>query len=167
MFELKALSKDAIPKAIERAKHYRLLSQPWHAESICRDILAVDPDNQQNLIILLLAITDQFASEKQSKSLLDAEEVIDMIRDSYQQDYARGIAYERQASAAITRGGPRSGYIAYYHLLKALDCYEKSGKSHPEKNEESVLRWNTCVRMIQQFDLKPAPDDQVEHGMLE
>ena len=167
MYELKPLSKEAIPKAIDRAKQYRLLNQPWHAESICRDVLAVDPDNQQNLIILLLAITDQFASEKVSKSISDAEEIMDMLKDAYQQDYAKGIIYERQASAAIRRGGPRSGYIAYYHLLRAMEAYEKSAKSHPEKNEESILRWNTCVRMIEQFDLKPAPDDDNEqHGML-
>lgn len=166
MYELKPLSKDAIPNAIERAKQYRLLNQPWHAESICRDILAVDPDHQQNLIILLLAITDQFGNEKLGKSKEDAEKIILQLRDEYQRDYAYGIIYERQASTAIRRGGPRSHYIAYYHLIKALEYYKKSGKSHPEKNEESTLRWNTCVRMIQEFKLQPAPDDD-DSTMLE
>ena len=166
MFELKPLSKDAIPKAIDRAKQYRQLNQPWHAESICRDVQAIEPENQQNLIILFLSITDQFGNEKHGKSMLDAEKIIDQLKDGYQQDYARGMVYERQASAALNRGGPRSGYIAYYHLLKALEAYEKSRKSHPDKNEESILRWNTCVRMIEQFDLKPAPDDD-DQGMLE
>ena len=167
MFDLKPLSKDAIPKAIDRAKQYRQLNQPWHAESICRDVLAVDPDHQQNLIILFLAITDQFSNEKHGKSMRDAEEIIDLLRDGYQKDYARGIVFERQAMAAIRRGGPRANYIAYYHILKALDNYEKSGKSHPDKNEESVLRYNTCVRMIKEFDLKAAPDDDGSQGMLE
>ncbi len=166
MFELKPLSKEAIPKAIDRAKQYRQLNQPWHAESICRDVYDVDPDHQQNLIILFLAITDQFVNEKHGKSMQDAEEIIDKLRDEYQRDYAHGIVFERQASAAIRRGGPRAGYIAYYHILRALEYYEKSAKSHPDKNEESILRYNTCVRMIEEFDLRPAPDDDENEGTL-
>ena len=45
-FELKGLSKTAIPAALERAEKYRLLNEPVQAESICRDILATEPDNQ-------------------------------------------------------------------------------------------------------------------------
>ena len=166
MYNLKPLSKEAIPKAIDRAKQYRSLLQPWHAESICRDVQAVDPENQQNLIILFLAVTDQFGSEKHSKNIKDAEVIMNQLKDSYQQDYAKGIMYERLASAALNMGGARSGYIAYYHLIDALKWYEKSEKSNIDKNEESILRWNTCVRMIEQFNLKPAPDDGTP-GMLE
>ena len=164
-FDLKPLDKGAIPNSIDRAKQYRALNQPWHAESICRDVLAVDPENQQNLIILFLAITDQFGSEKRTKKISDAEVLLDQLKDGFQKDYAKGIMYERLASAALNMGGVRSGYIAYYHLLDALNWYDKSAKS-PEKSQESVLRWNTCVRMIKQFDLKPAPDDDAQ-GMLE
>ena len=46
MFELKPLSREAFPAALEKAERYRLLNEPLEAESICRDILAVDPDNQ-------------------------------------------------------------------------------------------------------------------------
>ena len=164
-FDLKPLDEDAIPNAIDRAKQYRSLLQPWHAESICRDVLAVEPNNQQNLIILFLAITDQFGSEKRGKKMSDAEVILDQLKDEFQQDYAKGIMYERLASAALNMGGVRSGYIAYYHLLDALKWYDKSIKS-PEKSQESVLRWNTCVRMIDQFNLNPAPDDDAP-SMLE
>ena len=165
MYDLKPLSKEAIPNAIDRAKQYRSLLQPWHAESICRDVQAVDPENQQNLIILFLAITDQFSSEKHAKNIKDAEEIMNQFKDGYQQEYAKGIMYERLASAALNMGGARSGYIAYYHLQDALNWYEKSTKN-PEKNQESILRWNTCVRMIERLNLKPAPDDD-DQGMLE
>ncbi len=160
MFELKQLSIDAVPAAIDRAKRYRLLNEPWHAESICRDVQNVDPDNQQNLIILLLAITDQFGLERRGKKISDAMEIADQLRDSYQSDYAKGIIYERQANAATKRGGPRAGYIAYNHLVIAMEWYEKSARSHPDKNEESKLRYNTCVRMIERFNLRPAPESQ-------
>ncbi len=52
MFELKKLDKEAVPAAIERAKHYRLLNEPGAAESICLDILQVEPNNQEALITL-------------------------------------------------------------------------------------------------------------------
>jgi len=36
------------------------INEPEEAESICLDILEVDADNQEVLVMLLLAITDQF-----------------------------------------------------------------------------------------------------------
>jgi hypothetical protein len=46
MSELKSLHKDAIPAALGKAERYRLLNEPGEAESICLDILHVDPENQ-------------------------------------------------------------------------------------------------------------------------
>ena len=60
MFELKLLSKDAVPAALEKAMRYRLLNEPGEAESICLDVLKADPDNQEALVTLLLALTDRF-----------------------------------------------------------------------------------------------------------
>ena len=62
MFQLKPISKESIPAAIEKAERYRLLDEPNLAESICLDILEADPQNAKAIIILLLAITDQFGS---------------------------------------------------------------------------------------------------------
>ena len=62
MFELKPLHSDAVQAALARAERYRLLNEPSEAESICLDILAVDPDNQPARIMLLLSLTDQFDS---------------------------------------------------------------------------------------------------------
>jgi hypothetical protein len=64
MAELKPLSKESLSNALEMAKHYRLLNQPWQAESICRDILMVEADHQTALVQLILALTDQFGFEK-------------------------------------------------------------------------------------------------------
>ena len=47
MFELKPLNKDAIPAALDKAMRYRLLNEPGAAESICLDVLRIDPENQQ------------------------------------------------------------------------------------------------------------------------
>ena len=63
MFELRPLSTTAIPAALAKAERYRLLNEPSEAESICLDILAVDPAHQDALTMMLLAITDQFSGE--------------------------------------------------------------------------------------------------------
>ena len=63
MAEPKLISADGIPAALEKATRYRLLSEPLQAESICRDVLAVDPDNQEATVTLLLALTDEFVEE--------------------------------------------------------------------------------------------------------
>ena len=75
MFELKPLSHEGIASALQKAERYRLLNDPAEAESICLDVLAVDPENQQAIITLLLALTDRLekdygVSETQTKELL-------------------------------------------------------------------------------------------------
>ena len=63
MFKLKPLSKEAVPAALEKANCYRFLNEPVEAESICLDILEVEPENQQAIITLLLSLTDQFGHD--------------------------------------------------------------------------------------------------------
>jgi hypothetical protein len=43
MVELKRLSAEAIPAALEKALRYRLLNEPAEAESICHDVLHIGP----------------------------------------------------------------------------------------------------------------------------
>jgi hypothetical protein len=96
-FDLKPISREGVPAALRKAERYRLINDPSSAESICRDVLTVDPGNQQALVTLLLAITDQFA------------------------------------------GAPTEG------------------------NDESILRWNTCVRLLARHEhLKPRAEERVE-----
>ena len=58
--QLKSISKAGIPEAIAKVELYRYLNEPEEAESICRDILAIDPDQQLARRMLGLSITDQF-----------------------------------------------------------------------------------------------------------
>lgn len=166
MPELKPLSQDAIPQALEKATRYRLLNQPWQAESICRDILRADPDNQEAVYTLVLAITDQFEGKHKS-SLKQAREIVSKLNDDYQSEYCIGLVYERQARAAVKRKTPRAGYIAFEYLGRAMQHYEEAEKIRPENNDESILRWNACVRFTKQHDLKPAPDDKREQPFLD
>ena len=63
MFELKPMSPENVEGALLKAERYRLLNEAWEADSICRDILAVDPGNVQAARLLLLATTDRFGSD--------------------------------------------------------------------------------------------------------
>src|SRR5438046_3368745 len=92
---LKAISRAGIAEAISRTEVYRYLNEPGEAESICRDILAVDSDNQAALRLLGLAITDQFTGEA-SDPYAEAERVFRGITSEYERVYHLGILQERK-----------------------------------------------------------------------
>lgn len=164
--KLKSLSKEAIPAALDKARQYRLLSEPMEAESICLDILEADPDNQQALIIMLLALTDQFQSQL-NPAFGNAQELLNRICDGYCKSYYTGIIFERRAKAHLSRGGPGSGPLAYDWFRQAMEAYEEALKSRSACNDEAILRWNTCARiLISHPELKPGHDETEEH-MLE
>jgi hypothetical protein len=157
-FELKSLSRAAIPVALERAKGYRLLNEPAQAESICLDILRIDPGNQQATITLLLALADQF-SESIIDNLDRAWSLLPSIEDEYQRAYYNGLLYERQARIYMRRGTPGSSHAAYDLFREAMRCYEMAEQIRPDGNDEALLRWNTCARAIMTGRLQPQPLD--------
>jgi hypothetical protein len=157
VFNLKPLSKDAVGHALSRAEHYRLLNQPGVAESICLDILTADADNQRAKIILLLSLTDQFG-QKQGKPKM-AEDIANSLSDPYSKLYYLGIIHERQGNTALNSSIPGSGFDAYEWYLEAMDFYEKADEINPSGNEDVVLRWNTCARIIMDNHLKRRPKD--------
>ncbi|MFO7686326.1 MAG: hypothetical protein R6V60_09535 [Desulfobacterales bacterium] len=147
MYTLKTLSKAAIPGALEKAERYRLLSEPLEAESICRDVLAVEPGNQQALIILLLALTDSF-KQHLNTAFDQAHEVLERLSDQYCKAYYGGIICERRAKIHLERGGPGSGRLAYEWFHKAMKLYQTALNSCSPGNQDALLRWNTCARII-------------------
>ena len=157
-FQLKTLSRAAIPAALERAERYRLLSEPAQAESICEDILAIDPENQQAIILLLLSLSDQL-SENISENLDRAWGLLPRLNDEYLRSYYQGILFERQARVYLRRASPGSGFSAYDLLREAMRHYEKAELLRPAGNDEAVLRWNTCARTIMSGRLQPRPLD--------
>ena len=145
-FELKQISIPAIGAALERAERYRLLNEPTEAESICHDILAIEPDNQRALVFLLLALTDQFASS--SKYLSAAREVLAQLQSEYEREYFSGVICEREAKVILGRSIPGVGSVAYGWLQRAMEKYERAEQLRPAGNDEATLRWNTCARII-------------------
>lgn len=166
MFELKRLSREAIPRALEKALRYRLLNEPVEAESICRDILELDPENQEVLVTLVLALTDQLAVSRQGV-VKEALETIDGLSDEYERLYYTGILHERWAKACYRRGTPGCGHPTYDSLRQAMEYFEKAARLAPPDNEDARLRWNACARFIMQHD-GVAPAAEVEfQPMLE
>ena len=146
-FTLKPISREAIPRAIEKAERYRLINEAWAAESICRDILEIDPANQDVLVMLVLALTDQIASGQLSV-MKAVHETLPRITDTYQRAYYTGIASERSGQAHLLRGSMGSGGMAYDALKDAMSWYEKAEAVRPAGNDDAILRWNTCARLI-------------------
>jgi uncharacterized protein YeeX (DUF496 family) len=160
MFELKLLTTVAVPKALERAERYRFLNEPGEAESICMDVLRVEPDNQKALVTLLLALTDQL---EHGMDVTQAREVLARLRGDYEQAYYAGIICERRAKALMRHGGPGSGYVAYDGLREAMSWYEKAEALRPPGNDDATLRWNTCARILMSHpNLQAGPQERWE-----
>jgi hypothetical protein len=160
MFKLKPLSKTAIPAALEKAVRYRLLNEPGEAESICHDVLDADPDNQEALVTLLLALTDRFG-KGYGVGATQAREILPRLRSPYEQAYYGGIIHERKAKALLQQAGPGSGFDAYEFLREAMACFEKAESSRPSGNDDALLHWNACARIIMRNNLVPRSEEKV------
>ena len=140
---LKRLSFASIDAAIERAAHYRDLNQPEEAESICRDVLDVDPQNQAAHKLLGLAITDRFAT-REPGLLEDAVAAFEHLKDEYERVYHVGVAWERAAKAHLERGEGHSAVTAFEHAMSLFDRVQGMRPASPDP----ILRWNRCVRLL-------------------
>jgi hypothetical protein len=154
--DLKPITRDGIPAALQKAERYRLLNDSSAAESICLDVLEIDPTNQEALIALLLSITDQF-SEEMADGVHRAREVLPRIKDEYERTYYAGIICERRARAQLHRGALGSAEVAAEWFREAMTWYEKAEAMRPRGNDEAILRWNTCVRMLSRHERVPGP----------
>ena len=161
MPELKPISVESIPGAIEKAERYRLLCEPVLAESICLDILDADPQNARAITILLLAITDQFNASS-SGDVNRARQLLPRLQNEYEMNYYAGIISEREGMAIFNRGITGGHFAVYEWLNEAMTYFEKAEELRPSGNDDALLRWNTCARMIMRFHLEPINEKYVE-----
>ena len=160
MFELKPIHPDAIAEALSKAERYRLLAEPWQAESICLDVLRIQPDHQQALTMLLLTLTDQFGK---GVSAARAREALAGLKNEYERAYYAGIICERWAESLLRRGSPGAGFTAYQSLREAMEHYERAEALRPPGNDDPVLRWNTCARILTRNpELRPRGEERFE-----
>ena len=164
MFHLKPISKEGVPEALEKAERYRLLNEPRLAESICLDILEIDPDNHHAIVILLLSITDQFGASG-ARDMNKARQLLSKLNSEYERHYYAGIICERQGKGILDHGRTGSHFTAYEWIHEAMEFYEKAEKLRPSGNDDAILRWNTCVRLITSNHLQPRGEEFVDPSM--
>ena len=146
--KLKTISADGIAQALAKAQLYRSLNEPEESESICHDILAADAENQAALRLLGLSITDQFVGES-SDRYAEAESMFRRLTDAYAQHYYLGILSERRGKAQMRVGRP--SYVVEALIEEAMRHFEAAEKIRPAGNDEAVLRWNRCVRLLEKL----------------
>jgi hypothetical protein len=145
-FALKRISNTSIPAALQKAERYRIINDPSSAESICLDVLEVDPRNQEALVTLLLAITDQLP-DRLGEGAKQAQALLPKLSDDYKQKYYAGIICERCGKAHLRRGAMGSGEVAYHWF------------------REAILRWNTCARILARDEhIRPRVEEPVTPG---
>jgi hypothetical protein len=153
MFEIKPIAKSSIHRALEKAERYRLLNEPRQAESICLDVLAIEPDNQQALACQLLALTDQFG-DATSGLAEQAKALLGRFKGAYERAYYAGIIDERYAKHQLAKGHPGAREAAYEYLVDAIAHYRDAEKLAPKDNDDAILRHNSCVRSIALYQLE-------------
>ncbi len=161
MPELKTISIESVDGALAKAELYRFLNDPEEAESICHDVLAVVPAHQLALRLLGLAITDQFAGRPADRHS-EAEAAFGQLTDLYERAYYRGLLNERRAKAQLRAGRPPHTLLVL--LEEAMRCYEEAEKIRPPDNDEAILRWNRCVRLMQSHQTEWHHEVGVEMG---
>ncbi len=132
--ELKSLSKEAIPAALEKAERYRLLK----------------------------ALTDRFekgyaVSDTQTKELLSR------MKSDYDRAYYTGIVAERRAKAKLRQNTPDCRFQAYDLFREAMNWFEKAEAIRLPGHDDALLRWNTCARIIARNNLVARePEERIE-----
>ena len=149
MFELKSLSPAAIPAALAKAERYRLLNEPVQSQSICEDVLRADPGNNDALVMLILALSDDFTHHP--RNAVRAAEVASQLATEYERRYYAGLIAERRARVLLEHPGPGARAGAEW-LRDAMDHYERAEAVRPPDNDDARLRWNACARV---FNARP------------
>jgi hypothetical protein len=117
------------------------------------------------LITLVLALTDQFGSETAQKAA-EAQKLLEQLPHGYERYYYSGLVCERRGTAYLDSDTPGSGGWAFDWLRRAMELYERAEPMRPSGNDDTLLRWNTCARIIMHDRLEAVPEP-VPEAMLE
>ena len=95
--------------------------------------------------------------------------IFQSLSDPYERLYYTGIVYERRAKAQLRAGQPANSLLPLFE--QALRFFAEAETIRPEGNDDAILRWNRCARLLQTitylseqesapfdaFDSPPAP----------
>ena len=160
---LKSISKAGIPEAIAKTELYRYLNEPEEAESICHDILAIESSHQLALRVLGLSITDQFTGAP-SDRYAEVQAIFERLENSYERFYYLGLLNERRAKVQLRAGRPLHSLRVLFE--EALRCFAEAEKIRPPGNDDAVLRWNRCVRLLHSHSAaeQQNPEEAIDFG---
>jgi hypothetical protein len=147
----KKIPIETVDNAMKQAQHYRLLNEPALAESICRDIVAVDEKNGLAWITLLLSLTDQF-DVKYTHAVDEAKDALAHLTDEFHKVYYEGILYERWARAQLQKEVPLETIESWTRT--AMKLYDQANNLAPKDDPNPLLRWNTCARFLEECEKK-------------
>src|SRR3989442_6223241 len=132
-FATKQSRPTGIPAALKKADKSPEMNQPSEAESICRDVLTIDPGNQLAHRILGLALTDQFEASTAVR-FSEAQQVFARLGDPYERAFYGGLASERQAKAQVAAGLPLGSIRPLFD--QALARYAQAERPQPPRNDD-------------------------------
>jgi tetratricopeptide (TPR) repeat protein len=141
---LRTIHPGAVAAALDKARQYRLLGEPEQAESICLDILEIEPQHPDALKTLIMALTDQFA--RRSDCVRRARVRVTQLSGEYERLYYNGLILERDARAQLAKG--LSAAFAHDLFMEAISFYERAESLRPEDNDDPILRRNSCLRTL-------------------
>jgi hypothetical protein len=96
--------------------------------------------------LLGLSITDQFNGSPNDR-YSEAESTFKSLKNEYERFYYAGILHERQAKSQLAAGRPP--YTVAPLFEEALGYFERAEAIRPHGNDDAILRWNRCVRILQ------------------
>ena len=162
--ETKPLPGGELTKVLAMAQRCRDVSEPEEAESICLDVLEAEPENQEALVLLLLARTDLL--DLGLPGAVDrAREPLGRLQSAFDREYYGGIVCERQARHLLRARGRHSSFVAWDWFQYAMDHFEAAAQLEPDR-VEPALRFNACVRLIERNrHCMPPPEESGEHGI--
>lgn len=165
MYTPKPISKESVPRALSKVVRYRLLNEPLQAESICRDVLAVDGENQEALVGLILSLSDMFGGGESKVD--DAMPLVERLRSPFDRLYYEGVVQERWARSLMAAAYPSASVGRWF--LAAMKSFDEAQPLAPAGNDDAVLRWNACVRTMARHDIEPGdgPDDEDTMSMAD
>ena len=108
-----------------------------------------------------LAVTDRF-SKGYGVSDTQVNQLLARIKGEYERAYYAGILAERRAKAKLAQDAPGAHHYAYEGLREAMSYFERAEAVRPPGNDDALLRWNTCARLIVRNRLVPREEDPSE-----
>jgi len=155
---LKDLPQGDMTTALAMAQRCRDVGEPEEAESICLDILASEPGNQQACVNLVLARTD-LLDRGLPTGVASARDALAEVTGEYDRAYYDGLICERRARYLLRARGRQSSFVAWEWFGYAMDRFKEAARIEPDRIEP-ILRFNTCVRFLQANpQCGPDPDE--------